>query len=162
MLDNTRIAEHGTELAVCAQAESVGKNGASKVGRDGEEILHDLASRGPVLEHPLCIQSTLGPGDDGDFLVLGNRADILDGVGDVFRIDLSITEHGTRNVHPDWIGEGLSGEQLAKVVGEVGTTICTRAGYEQDWSLAAISVAWWEVDCCAQLCLGNGIWCIGG
>lgn len=74
------------------------------IGRDGDVIGHKVPSARPVFECPLCVEGALTPAYDC-WIDIGDCFRVLDGVGDVFGVDLGIAEEETGNVKIDWVGE---------------------------------------------------------
>lgn len=92
------------------ETRSIGKYGAVKIGGNGDEVRDHGASRWEEGEGPLGVDATLGPADDTDVFVLGDAADVVDGIGDVLGVKLNVAQTRAREIQPDGISVGFSCE----------------------------------------------------
>lgn len=81
-----------------------------EIGRDGDEIRDHGAGGGEERKSPLGVDAALGPADDADVFVLGDAADVVDGVGHVLGVDLNIAQTCAGDVEPDGVSVGLARE----------------------------------------------------
>lgn len=123
--------------AADGKTRCIGKDGSVEIGRNGDEICDHSAGRWEEGEGPLGIDAALGPADDTDVFVLGDAADVVDGIGDVLGVDLDIAQTCAGEIEPDGISVRLSCEQLDQI-GSEGTAAIGRSARHKDggWLLA--------------------------
>ena len=120
-----------------------------KVGRGTDKIRDHRASGDPVLENPLSVKISLRPRNNGLVAPLGDGRDIIDEIGNVLRIDLSVVQHGTRNIEVDQVEAAIIIEQFAQIGNEVDATKGSSARYEENRPLLTIGECRWNVNCCS-------------
>ncbi|MCJ1238151.1 hypothetical protein MMC14_006140 [Varicellaria rhodocarpa] len=156
LLDDARVTgEFGK-----TRTQRVGVNSAVEIGADADEIAHRAASGWPVLEGSLRVEATLGPGDDAEVYGRGgDGGDVVDGVGDVFGVDLGVAEEEAGDVESHGVGEGGGGEEGDEVGGEVDTAGGAGAGGEDYglFAVAAVGKSGGDVYGASQRCFGYGI-----
>lgn len=84
------------------------------------------------------IDAALGPADDADVFVLGDAADVVDGVGYVLGVDLDIAQTCPRDIEPDGISVGLACEQLDQVGAKGTAAIGSRSGHKDGGRFLAV------------------------